>query len=228
MKSKKEDSFKLTEKLEQIKETNHALILPEYKLFKLNLMQARFCMYVCLGNTQSQAALLAGYAPDNRYTTSYLLLKKEKIKNYISYIQSKTSCEYGITKNHLVEDLVRIKNETIESKKYGAALTAIKMLNDVLGMSENQDKGFGDAINIRFEDAVILPNDKTADYKSLAEKNIMVDPDLIELEKSKIDGINSYIDNREKTIEKINKVTDKSLDSKLENGLDDGKLSPEF
>jgi hypothetical protein len=229
MKNKEDNSFKLSDKLEEIKETTNALILPEYKRYRLNLMQAKFCMFYCLGNTGAQAALLAGYSKPTRYQKSYLLLKTQKIRDYIKYIQDNTSIEYGITKNMLIEDLVKIKNESMTKSKYGAALTAIKMLSDVLGMNSSEDpnKRISDAINIRFEE-ITLPKDKPADFKQLAENNIMVDPDLIELEKSKIEGINSYLDNREKSIEKINKITDKSLDTKLEKKLDDGELSTGF
>jgi phage terminase small subunit len=173
---------------------NYNLTLPDYKKFGLTTKQAQFATYVLYGYNNSDACRKAGYGGKNHVVMGYELSQNPKIIEYLNHLRSVTIYTYGISKNSLIEELLRIKQKAMEKENFNAALSAVKTIANLVGYdngknpekpsSKSDDEGNNSTAN-NFNVVFLTGQEKKKDSNIIIES-----PQVIEQAKI-VDELNS-------------------------------------
>ena len=107
--------------------------------FGLNQRQVTFCDTYLSNGELLERAYISAYPEINQDyagTSASKLLKRPGIKEYILHKKEKLAKKMEITKESLVNDLVKIKDAAIAEKSFSNATKAIEVLAKMLGHNE--------------------------------------------------------------------------------------------
>lgn len=194
MKQKKSDD----EIMNVFKDDGKLLILPEFKKFGLNLRQAKFAQMKAYGYNNTESARAAGYAQGYAYTIGWNLMQDEGVVKYIEYLQANVAYSYGISKNMLVEELVKIKTLAMKDKKYQVAINALKAVANIVGMENGKNpeldkNSIGDdktVNNFLINFSGNVPEEKR---KIMQANNLLVSPEIEKYDEFKNDDIDDRV-----------------------------------
>lgn len=97
--------------------------------------QERFVKEYLIDLNATQAAIRAGYSENTAYSQGPRLLENVGVKEAIEKGKQKTFKKLEITRENIIRDLVKIKEDNIEDFP-PHALKALEMLNKMLGFNE--------------------------------------------------------------------------------------------
>jgi phage terminase small subunit len=100
-----------------------------------NLKWKKFADEYLIDMNASRAYVAAGYSNVTPEKNAYKLLEKKEIKEYIKKEQDKTTKKLQITREDIINDLIKIKEANIDDWP-PHALKALEMLNKMLGYNE--------------------------------------------------------------------------------------------
>ena len=104
---------------------------------KLTAKQQRFIEEYLVSFNATDAAIKAGYSEKTAYSIGNENLSKPEIKAEIERLQGETSKSIQVTKESLINDLLRIKDLCITNPRAVHNSTkAIEVLNKMLGFNE--------------------------------------------------------------------------------------------
>ena len=107
--------------------------IPDYKKFGLTGKQAKCATYLLYGYSKADACRNAGYGGSNHVVYGYELSQHPKVIEYLNHLRSVTVFTYGISKNSLIEELLKIKDKAMEKGNFSAAISAIKTVANLVG-----------------------------------------------------------------------------------------------
>ena len=105
----------------------------------LSPREIAFCRNIASGYNKSTSALEAGYSPNGAPAQATRLLKKEKIKAYITYLETRkqvTTIDYS--EADIVKNLLDIGIDAYSDKEYHAAIRANELLGKHKGMFKDR------------------------------------------------------------------------------------------
>lgn len=103
----------------------------------LTLKQKRFIDEYLIDFNGTRSAIAAGYSEKTAHAIANELLKQPKIKAAIELSQTKLAKSVQITKEALIEDLLKIKDLCILDPKYvNSSIKSIETINKMLGFNE--------------------------------------------------------------------------------------------
>lgn len=120
-------------------EEGKLLVLPEFRKYDLNIRQAKFAQMKSYGYNNTEAARAAGYSKAYAYQIGFNLMTNEKVVEYIKFLEAHVIYTHGVSKNMLVQELIRIKNLALAENKYSQAITAIKAVANLCGMDNGKN-----------------------------------------------------------------------------------------
>lgn len=96
--------------------------------WKLTAKQARFCLLIVKGESNTTAYEQAGYSAKRRETAAVSaskLLKNDNIQGYIAELQAQLASRTIITLEGLTDELLDIKTKAIAAGSFGPAVAAV-------------------------------------------------------------------------------------------------------
>lgn len=102
----------------------------------LNSKQLRFVDEYCLSNSAADAARKAGYSVKTAYAIGAENLRKPQIKAAIQARQAATALELGVTKQHVLEDLLGAIQTARAQGNPGAMIQGAREIGKLLGFYE--------------------------------------------------------------------------------------------
>jgi hypothetical protein len=144
--------------------------------FKITQQQAKFVELYVSGKSIKNSAIEAGYSSATASQIGNKLLKKENVRSFIEYSRKKFESDLGISKKTLVADLIYIKEQAINEKKWLTALKTIDVMNKLGGYYEKDS---------RIDNTNVIE----LSFNGFEKKKFIEDAELIDLkEEEKEDG----------------------------------------
>jgi phage terminase small subunit len=105
-------------------------------MMSLSIKHKSFCDEYLSNGLNATRAYKSVYGADDKVCESSgaRLLRNGKVSQYINEQQEKTSERLQISKEELIQDLVRIKNSNLETRPT-TSMKAIEIINKMLGLN---------------------------------------------------------------------------------------------